>query len=143
MSDYKIEINSKTYNVSVEAIVADKAFVKVDGQAYEVRLPESKEASAGTASTRRVSVPGASSPQMNPQTEVAHRSGCINSPLPGVILSLNVKQGDSVKRGQKLAVLEAMKMENDILATADGTVREIFVQVGDSVRQGAELMIID
>lgn len=143
MSDYKIEINSKIYNVSVEAIVADKAFVKVDGQAYEVRLPESKEASAGTASTRRVSVPGASSSQMTPQTEVAHRSGCINSPLPGVILSLNVKQGNSVKKGQKLAVLEAMKMENDILATADGTVRDIFVQVGDSVRQGAELMIID
>lgn len=132
MSDYKIEINSKTYQVSVEAIVADTAFVKVNGQSYEVKVPESREAVSGSLSPN----------QMTSQTELAHRAGSICSPLPGVILSLNVKQGDSVKRGQKLAVLEAMKMENDILATADGTVKEVFVQVGDSVRQGAELMIL-
>ncbi len=142
MSDYKIEINSKTYQVSVEAIVADKAFVKVNGQSYEVKVPESREDVSGSLSPKKVSSTKAEIAQMTSQTELAHRAGSICSPLPGVILSLNVKQGDSVKRGQKLAVLEAMKMENDILATADGSVKEVFVQVGDSVRQGAELMIV-
>ena len=66
----------------------------------------------------------------------------VTSPLPGVILEVSVKVGDAVKRGQKVMVLEAMKMENVIEATADGTVTAIKVEKGDSVLEGAPLVII-
>ena len=142
MSDYKIEINSKTYEVSVEGIIADKARVKVNGKAYEVSVPELAASSKPAPSV--INSPAKSrliQTDSLPQ-ESTSLSGSITSPLPGVILSLFVKEGDKVKRGQKLAVLEAMKMENDILATSDGTVKQVLVKEGDSVRQGSNLMLI-
>ena len=64
------------------------------------------------------------------------------APLPGVILSINVAVGDSVKAGDKVAVLEAMKMENDIEAEVSGTVTAIHVQKGDSVLEGTAIVSI-
>ena len=64
------------------------------------------------------------------------------SPLPGVILSVDCKVGDTVKRGQKILVLEAMKMENNINADRDGKIVEIKVNKGDSVLEGADLVVI-
>ena len=66
----------------------------------------------------------------------------IVSPLPGVVIDVCIKEGEAVKRGQKIAVLEAMKMENEILSEADGTVSKIFVKKGDSVLEGADIAII-
>ena len=66
----------------------------------------------------------------------------INSPLPGVIIEVSVKEGQAIKSGQKLAVLEAMKMENDIVAEKDGTVTAIHVHKGDSVLEGAKIVTI-
>ena len=66
----------------------------------------------------------------------------IKSPLPGIIISIDVKEGQAVKRGQKLAVIEAMKMENDILSEADGTVTAIHARKGDSVLEGADIVTI-
>jgi biotin carboxyl carrier protein len=66
----------------------------------------------------------------------------VSSPLPGVILEVSVKEGDSVKRGQKLMILEAMKMENVIEASADGKIVSIKANKGDSVLEGAPLIII-
>ena len=68
--------------------------------------------------------------------------GSIKSPLPGVILSIDCKVGDTVKKGQKLLVLEAMKMENTIPADRDGEVAEIKVNKGDSVLEGTDLIIL-
>ena len=64
------------------------------------------------------------------------------SPLPGVILEISCKVGDSVKKGQKILILEAMKMENNIIADKDGVVEEIKVNKGDSVLEGTELAVI-
>ena len=66
----------------------------------------------------------------------------VSSPLPGVVLNVNVKEGDAVKKGQTILILEAMKMENSIEAPADGTVSKILVQKGDSVLEGAQLAVI-
>ncbi|MBR5076124.1 MAG: acetyl-CoA carboxylase biotin carboxyl carrier protein subunit, partial [Bacteroidales bacterium] len=66
----------------------------------------------------------------------------IESPLPGVIISVDVKEGQAVKRGQKVAVIEAMKMENEILADVDGTITAIHVKQGDSVLEGADIVTI-
>ena len=69
-------------------------------------------------------------------------AGAVKSPLPGVILSIDCKVGDVVKRGQKILVLEAMKMENNINADRDGKIVEIKVNKGDSVLEGADLVVI-
>lgn len=69
-------------------------------------------------------------------------AGAVRTPLPGVILEISVKVGDTVKRGQKVAILEAMKMENVINADRDGKVTEIKVNKGDSVLEGADILII-
>ena len=69
-------------------------------------------------------------------------AGAVKSPLPGVILSVDCKFGDTVKRGQKILVLEAMKMENNINADRDGKIVEIKVNKGDSVLEGADLVVI-
>ncbi|MBQ6243627.1 MAG: acetyl-CoA carboxylase biotin carboxyl carrier protein subunit, partial [Bacteroidales bacterium] len=66
----------------------------------------------------------------------------IESPLPGVIISVDVKEGQAVKRGQKVAVIEAMKMENEILAECDGTITAVHVKQGDSVLEGADIVTI-
>ena len=84
------------------------------------------------------SVPGDSAPD----TAAAEKRRIISSPLPGVVLELYVMPGQAVKRGDRLAVIEAMKMENDILAECDGTVSEIYVTKGSPVDEGARLMLI-
>ncbi|MBO6160645.1 MAG: acetyl-CoA carboxylase biotin carboxyl carrier protein subunit, partial [Bacteroidales bacterium] len=66
----------------------------------------------------------------------------VTSPLPGVIIEISVKEGQAVKAGQKVAVLEAMKMENEIAAPADGVVTSIRVAKGDSLQEGDEIMKI-
>ena len=66
----------------------------------------------------------------------------IVSPLPGVIISIDVKEGQAVKRGEKVAVIEAMKMENEILSECDGTVTAIHVSKGDSVLEDAKIVTI-
>ncbi|MBO6220803.1 MAG: biotin/lipoyl-binding protein, partial [Bacteroidales bacterium] len=66
----------------------------------------------------------------------------VTSPLPGVIIEVSVKEGQAVKAGQKIAVIEAMKMENEIKADVDGTVTAILVNKGDSVLEGAEIVKI-
>ena len=66
----------------------------------------------------------------------------IVSPLPGVIISIDVKEGQTVKRGEKVAVIEAMKMENEILSECDGTVTAIHVSKGDSVLEDAKIVTI-
>ena len=64
------------------------------------------------------------------------------APMPGVIIEVSVREGQAVKRGEKVAVLEAMKMENDLLAESDGTVTRVFVNKGDSVADGARIVTI-
>ena len=66
----------------------------------------------------------------------------VNSPLPGVIVEVSVKEGQAVKSGQKVAVLEAMKMENEISAPKDGTITAIHVNKGDSILEGAPIVTI-
>ena len=68
--------------------------------------------------------------------------GAVKTPLPGVILQVKCNVGDTVKRGQTLIILEAMKMENNINADRDGKIIEIKVHKGDSVLEGADLVVI-
>ncbi len=140
MSTYKIKINSRDYEVSINSIVGNKASVCVNGREYEALV---EEPAGPVVAARPKNALNASSAPLNeavPATPAV--AGAVTSPLPGVILSIAVKEGDKVSRGQKLAVLEAMKMENDILAPQEATVKQILVHSGDSVKEGTQLLIL-
>lgn len=140
MKEYIFKINGKDFHVAVNGISGTKADVTVNGVNYDVELenavaPVQQAAPAQTAPVAPVAAaPKASAP--------ATGGKVITSPLPGVIISVDVKEGSVVKRGQKVAVIEAMKMENDILADADGTVTAVHVSKGDTVAEDAKIVTI-
>lgn len=144
MKEYKFKINGKDFHVAVNGISGTKADVTVNGVNYDVELenavaPVQQAAPAQTAPV----APVAAAPKA-PSAASAPATGgkVITSPLPGVIISVDVKEGSIVKRGQKVAVIEAMKMENDILADADGTVTAVHVSKGDTVAEDAKIVTI-
>ena len=140
MKDYKFNINGKAYEVSVESVENTSAKLVVNGKSVEVTYPERKVAPVAAAVQRPVhAAPTAvAAPSSAPSTG----GGVIKSPLPGVILDVKVKEGEAVKRGQCLLVLEAMKMENNILAENDGVVERIFAKAGENVLEGADLVAV-
>ena len=117
---YKVTLNGRTYEVEVEA---GKAMLLDE---YEAIVPSA--APAAPAAAPVAAAPGAGEP--------------VNAPMPGNILRVNVKAGDAVKSGTVLCVLEAMKMENEIMAPKDGTVTQVLVSKGSTVDTGAPLVVI-
>ncbi|MBP5539098.1 MAG: biotin/lipoyl-binding protein [Bacteroidales bacterium] len=156
MKTYKFKIGSNPYTVEIASIEGAVAKVNVNGVDYEVEIedaPASAAApavgagstdSAGTGTSAASAANSASAAGAAAATSVpaapAGPAKKVCSPLPGVILSVNVAVGDKVKAGDKVAVLEAMKMENDIEAESDGTITAIHVQKGDSVLEGAAIV---
>ena len=145
MKSYKFTVNGKEYAVDVFGIEGRTASLSVNGVPYSVELSEEvQQPAAAVAPAPRPSAPAqAPEPQAAPSAAPAGAvSSVVRSPLPGVIISVDVKEGQAVKKGQKVAVLEAMKMENEIQADSDGTVAAVLVHQGDSVLEGAELVKI-
>lgn len=143
MKEYKFKINGNDYNVAINSVEGGLADVTVNGASYKVEL-ESAPASpvaaspAAGAATAPVATPAAA-----PVAPKAAGEGtAVVSPLPGVIIEVSVKEGQAVKKGQKVAVIEAMKMENEIPAVADGTVTSIKVSKGDSILEGDTIVTI-
>ena len=112
MKAYKVTVNGNVYEITLEVI--DKADIK--------------------AAPAPVAAPAAA-----PAAPVAAGAKSITAPMPGTILKVNVQNGAAVKKGDVLMVLEAMKMENEIMAPADGTVASVNVAQGASVEAGAVL----
>ena len=142
MKDYKFTINGNVYNVSINSIEENIANVEVNGTPYKVEMdkPAKKQVRPLTRPQKAPTTPAGEPVVSRPVA--SNDPGAIKSPLPGVIVSVDVKVGDAVKRGQKIAVLEAMKMENNILADRDGKVTAINVNKGDTVLEGAALITI-
>ena len=112
-----------------------KFIVNVNGTSYEVEVEEISGAEAGKAAKEAAS----KTAQPKAQSAAPALSGSektITAPMPGNIMSVNVKPGDSIKSGQVLLVLEAMKMENEIMAPQDGKVVSVNVQKGSQVNTG-------
>ncbi len=105
--------------------------VTVNGTTYEVELEEMSD----------TSVPAAAAP-VAPAVAAPADGEKITAPMPGNILSVNVSNGETVKRGQVLMILEAMKMENEIMAPHDGVVQSIHATKGSAVESGALLCVI-
>ena len=143
MKEYKFKINGKDYNVTISPAEGKMLSVQVNGAAYEVELenaPAAAPAAPVTAPATAQATVSASTPAVKPAASGAGEK--VTSPLPGVIIEVSVKEGQAVKAGQKVAVLEAMKMENEISAPKDGTVTAIHVAKGDSVLEGDPVVTI-
>ena len=127
---YKVTLNGRTYEVEVEA---GKAMLLSE---YEAVAPAPAAAAPAAA-------PAAPAPAAAPAAPAVTGSGeAVNAPMPGNILKVNVNVGDAVKAGTVLVVLEAMKMENEIMAPKDGSVTQVLVSKGSTVDTGAPLVVI-
>lgn len=124
MKEYKFKIAGQDYTTSVEDLKGGNYKVTVNGKTYDVEVPQKK------ASAPKVALPAA-----NPSAQTGGPAN-VNSELPGTVTKINVANGQHVKRGDVLLVIEAMKMANDIVSEVDGTVQNVPVQVGQSVNQG-------
>ena len=145
MKQYRFKINGNDYNVVINSTEGKTASVTVNGTPYQVGLEEAPAAPVQDVPVQAVPAqPAAPAAPAQPATRpaVPGTGKAVTSPLPGVIIAVKVNVGDSVKAGQEVAVLEAMKMENSIEATHDGTVTAIHVAKGDSVLEGASVVTI-
>ena len=126
---YKVTLNGRTYEVEVEA---GKAMLLDEYEAIAAAAPATAPAAAPAPVAAPSAAPAASLAAGEP----------IKAPMPGVVLKVQVQQGQAVKAGQVLVILEAMKMENEIVAPKDGTVAQIVAAKGASVESGAPLVIL-
>ena len=128
---YNVTLNGRTYEVEVELA---SPMLLSDFETY---------APAAPAAAAPVAAPAAAAPAAAPAAPAVTGSGePVNAPMPGNILKVNVAAGQAVKAGTVLVVLEAMKMENEIMAPKDGTVTQVLVQKGSTVDTGAPLVVI-
>ena len=128
---YKITLNGRTYEVEVEA---GKAMLLDEYEAIAPAAPAAAPVAAAPAAPAAAAAPAAPA--------VTGAGEPVTAPMPGTILKVNVQNGQAVKEGQVLCVLEAMKMENEILASKNGTVTQVLVQKGSSVNTGDALVVI-
>ena len=119
---YRITLDGKTYEMEVE---------RIDGV-----VPAAPVAAAPAAPAPAVA------PAAKPAAQAPAAAGAVTSPMPGTVLRLMASEGESVKKGQPILVLEAMKMENEISASSDGVLKKLYVQQGETVQGGAPLFEI-
>lgn len=124
MRNFLVNVNGTSYEISVE---------EIDGKAA---------AASAAAPAAAPAAPAAAPAPAAPAAAPAAGEATVKAPMPGNILSVNVKVGDAVKKGQVVMILEAMKMENEILSPVDGTVSAVFVQQGATVNPDAALCSI-
>ena len=148
MKEYKFKINGNEYNVAINSVEGNIADVTVNGKSYQVEMENAPAAPVQAVPVAPAVTVSAPAPQAAPvaapapAAKPAAGGKAVTSPLPGVIIGVKVNVGDVVKPGQVVAVLEAMKMENDIEAEFGGTVTAVNVAKGDSVLEGAAIVTI-
>lgn len=117
-------MSAKTYHITL------------NGKVYEVEIEEVKKGEKPQPTIQE------KAPQPKKEVEFAGSGEAIDAPMPGTIVNIMVSKGDKVKKGQVIAILEAMKMENEIMASSDGTVKSVDVSKGASVSAGDALITI-
>jgi len=145
MKDFKFKINGNDYNVHITSVDGNTADLEVNGTPYKVEIDRELKQTKTPKLVRPEAVPSTDSHPSVAKTVSpgVATSGAIKSPLPGVILSINVREGDTIKVGQRLLVLEAMKMENNIDSDKEGRISSIKVRQGDNVMEGDVLIVIE
>lgn len=139
MKSYKFTINGTIYEVEVKEMEDNMATMEVNGTPYQIQIHKEVK----QTKTPRLIRPVQSDDEKKPiQRTPGSTKYKITSPLPGEILQILVKVGDSVKKDQKLMIMESMKMENSVLSEKDGIIDNITVSVKDAVLQGDVLLEI-
>lgn len=138
MKNFKFKIRGTQYNVDIKDINKNDVQIEVNGTAYHVTM-ERDIAAPKTPTIVRKRLPD----EVKKKTDTGGSLKKILAPLPGNIFKLNVKEGDVVKKGDTLLIMEAMKMENNILSEQDGTIKTIKIKEGDNVLQNDILIEIE
>lgn len=142
MREYNLKIGTKEYKAEVKNIGTASATIIVNDTEYDVELQHFGEKNKPVE--QKVARPAASGSAGAPATpapgSTVGSGNNVLAPLPGQILEISAKEGDVVKAGQQLLVMEAMKMENVIQAPNDGTVGKFYVQVGQTVSESERLV---
>ena len=152
MKKYSLTINGNSYEVKIDDIneASTLAHVTVNGTKYDVEIAGGK--APVVKKPQVTAAPEATGLSVTPKTPIATKPAAapvaagglkVACPLPGTVLSINVKEGDTVAAGQTLIVLEAMKMENNIDAERGGVVKQVLVQAGATVMEGDVLLVIE
>ena len=153
MAEYRYRINGHTYNIEIGSENGGTIEVSVNGKVYTVERQEISTTAdmasksipvQKTSALHKDTAQPASTPNVQPTAHSAldANTAAVTAPLPGTIISIKVKPGDKVTANQTVAVLEAMKMENEIEAGYAGTVSEVKVAERDTVLEGAVLITI-
>lgn len=148
MKQYKYKVNGAQYDVTIDSIVGNIAKVEVNGIPFEVEMQGSSlvEEDLPTQVADETAAPAvAAAPAAVEAAPAAGAPGAgapVKAPLPGVVAKILVSVEQAVKKGETVLVLEAMKMENNITAEADGKITGICVAAGDSVMEGTTLVTI-
>jgi biotin carboxyl carrier protein len=140
MTHYTLTINDQLFEVEIGAIQGDTAQVIVNQAPYQVKIDAAGRPVSPLSPTPLASIPTPAAPKSVLCAIVG--SGVVSAPIPGKILHIEVGVGDRVKNGQTVAIMEAMKMENNILSPVDGVVKEIRAAAGTDVATGDVIMII-
>jgi glutaconyl-CoA/methylmalonyl-CoA decarboxylase subunit gamma len=139
---FNIQINGNPYAVEIRKIDEGLATVEVNGSVYEVSFEIEKKVSKTPTLVRTPAYVTETERPKSTAKPAENKGKVIKAPLPGVILELHVREGDAVKAGQVVLIMEAMKMENNIVAPIDGAVTALKVGKGDNVLEGDVLIEI-
>jgi biotin carboxyl carrier protein len=138
MKKFKFTIKGQEFDVDIKEIEGSNAQIEVNGTVYDVEMKDQEKTTKTPQLIRRpvINKPG--------EGQIKKSAGgvSVKAPLPGTIIKLNVAVGDTINNGDTLLVMEAMKMENNVLAENAGTVKAIKVNVGDAVLQDDVLIEI-
>jgi len=134
MRKFLINVNGNQYEVEVEEITSSETSTKPQVE-YSQPAPKAERPAPQPKQEAKAEAPK--------KVEAKAGQEVVKAPMPGTILSINVKEGDNVKKGQILLILEAMKMENEIVSPRDGKIAKIVVSKGSSVNTGDYMVIIE
>ncbi len=145
MKTHRFKVFGHEYEAKVVRREDNLMVITVNGQEYEVELQPTKRSQIvkPTAKVVRPSAAPGEATKVTAKPTEAKGAGVVKAPMPGLIVKVNVRPGDAVKSGQTVIIMEAMKMQNNIQASVDGTVSKIMVTEGDSVIESQELMIVN
>lgn len=141
MKKFKFAINGHDYDVEIMSFEDNMATIEVNGTPYQIDIQHEVKQSKTPKLVRQEVVTKRSDSKIK-KTIVKTEGHEVKIPLPGNIMNIFVKEGDTVKLGDKLLMYEAMKMENTIIAEKDGVVKNIRVKIGDNILQGSVVLEI-
>ncbi len=124
--NYLLKVDNKVYDINLK-IIDGKYLINLKGETFNAVVQTPLEEKAKELLTKR---------------GLSNSNLLITAPMPGMMIKIKISEGDAVKKGQSIAILEAMKMENDLIANQSGTVKEIYVKEGQSVEKNQKLFLI-